>query len=65
MLQHKSYWSKAGLTGTCLVQAMLKYDIGSKQVQLVSDRHYRAGQELLVWCGPQASLPACTATCGC
>ena len=40
---------------------MLKYDPGSKQVQLVSDRGYRAGQEILVWCGPQvgpAAVPA-------
>ena len=36
----------------CL-QAMLRYDAGSQHVQLVSDRAYEAGQDVLAWCGPQ------------
>ena len=32
---------------------MLRYDASSQHVQLVSDRAYEAGQDVLAWCGPQ------------
>ena len=35
------------------VQAMLKYDPASREVQLAVDRPYVPGEPLLAWCGPQ------------
>ena len=34
-------------------QAMLKYDAKAREVQLVVDRAYSAGEPVYAWCGPQ------------
>lgn len=34
-------------------QAMLKYDASAREVQLVVDRAYSAGEPVYAWCGPQ------------
>ena len=36
-----------------LAQAMLKYDANAREVQLVVDRAYSAGEPVFAWCGPQ------------
>ena len=44
---------------TCAyVQAMLKYDPESGEVQLVVDRGYREGEPIKVWFGPQPNQRA-------
>ena len=34
-------------------QAMLKYCVETREVQLVADRSYEAGEAIRAWCGPQ------------
>lgn len=34
-------------------KAMLKYDAPSREVQLIADRDYKAGEPVFAWCGPQ------------
>eukprot|EP00887_Chlorella_sp_A99_P007961 scaffold12.g7961.t1 len=41
------------LTYSSTAKAMLKYDAGSRQVQLAVDRPYAPGEPVLAWCGPQ------------
>ena len=35
------------------LQAMLKFNRETEEVQLAVDRDYRAGEPIKAWCGPQ------------
>lgn len=41
------------MLGVFLVQSMLKYEPQSKEVQLVVERSYKAGEPITAWFGPQ------------
>ena len=43
------------LCGHAAVQAMLRYDAVSQEVQLAVDRPYQPGEPVVAWCGPQSN----------